>query len=205
MARPGQSPVRQPLRQEMGKPLGLRMRDNLQASWPDLAAYRPWLLSVRWRCPDHIARLAHNLGAEAFTGFYASLPTTEMLATLHGGGHHALRILAAAASSSWIESTNSKNTSRGDANIGSCCCSIASSSPITRRTRALTSRVTAWRSTGTRGTAHHDRPPGEKADAPKPPATLRSPAVDSASKSLTTAVVAAEISAALPMLHHGWR
>jgi hypothetical protein len=35
-----------------------------------------------------------------------------MLAALHGGGHHALRILAAAASNSWIESTNSKNTSR---------------------------------------------------------------------------------------------
>src|SRR6516225_6748316 len=74
-----------------------------------------------------------------------------MLATLHGGGHHALRILAAAASNSWIESTNSKNTSRGDTNIGSCYCSIVSSSPITRLTRALTSRVTAWRSTATRG------------------------------------------------------
>jgi hypothetical protein len=53
-------------------------------------------------------------------------------------------------------------------------------------------------------TAHHDRPV-KKSDAPKPPATMRPPAVNSASRSLTTAVVAAEISAALPMLHHGWR
>src|SRR5215469_15107793 len=109
------------------------MGDNLKASRPDLAPDRPAM--QRRHRPDGI-RPAHHLGTEAFTGFYASLPTTEMLATLHGAGHHALRILATAASNSWIESTNSKNTSRGDANIGSCCCSIASSSPITRLTRA---------------------------------------------------------------------
>jgi hypothetical protein len=86
---------------------------------------RPRLLEMGGRRHD-IDRRAHYLGAEAFTGFYASLPTTKMLATLHSGGHHALRILAAAASSSWIESASSKNTSRGDANIGSCRCSIAS-------------------------------------------------------------------------------
>jgi hypothetical protein len=76
--------------------------------------------------------LEAQLATEALTGFYAGLPTTEMLAAPHGGGHHALRILAAAASNSWIESTNSTNTSRGDAKMGSRCCSICSSSPITR-------------------------------------------------------------------------
>jgi hypothetical protein len=65
-------------------------------------------------------------------------PTTEMLATLHGGGHHAWRILAAAASNSWIESTIPR-TRHGAMQI-SCCCSIASRSSITRLTQALTSR-----------------------------------------------------------------
>jgi len=73
--------------------------------------------------------------AEALARSHTSETTTEMPAALHGCGHHALRILAAAASNSWIESTNSKITSRGDANIGSCCCSIVSRSPITRRAR----------------------------------------------------------------------
>src|SRR5215469_8384206 len=45
------------------------------------------------------------------------------------------------------------------------------------------------------GTAHHDRPP-EKADALKPPETLWSPAVDSASRYLTSDRNAAEMSAA---------
>jgi hypothetical protein len=103
-------------------------------------------VTLRQRTKTDMERVPNRLAAQRD----AILPTTEMLATPHGGGHHALRILAAAASNSWIESTNSKNTSRGDANIGSCCCSIASSSPITRLTRAFTSRVIAWRSTGTR-------------------------------------------------------
>jgi hypothetical protein len=44
--------------------------------------------------------------------------------------------------------------------------------------------------------AHHDRPPSEKADAPKPPATLWSPAVNSAREYLTSDRNAAEMSAA---------
>jgi hypothetical protein len=55
-----------------------------------------------------IAKPAYHLGAEALARSHTSLPTAEMLAGLHGGGHHALRILAAAASNSWIESTNSR-------------------------------------------------------------------------------------------------
>ena len=37
---PGQLPVRQPLGQEIGKALGLRLRDDLQAPRPDLALDR---------------------------------------------------------------------------------------------------------------------------------------------------------------------
>jgi len=50
-----------------------------------------------------------------------------------------------------------------------------------------------------RSAAHHDRP-SEKAGTPKPPATLWSPAVDSAPKCLTADRDAAEMSAALAML-----
>src|SRR5215467_3363144 len=53
----------------------------------------------------------------------------------------------------------------------------------------------------TGSTAHHGRPPGAKADARKPPATLRSPAVDSAPKDLTSDGDAVEMSAALAMLY----
>ena len=106
----GDQPVAEPVCQRVRQQLRLHIGDDLQTSGPDLVADRPRFLAVRGRCPDHIAQPAYHLGAEAFTGFYSSPPTTEMLATLHGGGHHALRILAAAASNSWIESTNSKNT-----------------------------------------------------------------------------------------------
>src|SRR5215472_9003230 len=133
--------IAKPLRQHVRQPLRFDVSGDLQATWPNFAANRPRFFGMHGCRPHHINwRTRHPAGAKAFAGLYASLPTTEMLATLHGGGHHALRILAAAASNSWIESTNSKNTSRGNANIGSCCCSIASSSPITRLTRALTSR-----------------------------------------------------------------
>jgi hypothetical protein len=47
--------------------------------------------------------------------------------------------------------------------------------------------------------AHHGRAAGEKADARKPPETLWSPAVNSASKYLTSDRDAAEMSAALAM------
>jgi len=52
-----------------------------------------------------------------------------------------------------------------------------------------------------RGAAHHDRPPSEKADAPKRPATLWSPAVGSAPKYLTSDRNAAEMSAAFTREH----
>ena len=49
-------------------------------------------------------------------------------------------------------------------------------------------------------TAHHERPRKEKADTRKPPETLRSSAVDSASKYLTSGRNAAEISAAFTVV-----
>jgi hypothetical protein len=49
-------------------------------------------------------------------------------------------------------------------------------------------------------TAHHDRPPGKKADARNPPETPGNPVVDSAPESLTSDRNAVEMSAALAML-----
>jgi hypothetical protein len=78
--------VAQPLYQRARQQLRLRIRNDLQASGPDLMAHRPGAGRVCRRGPDNITRTTHYPAAEAPAEFDTSELATELTAaSTHDG------------------------------------------------------------------------------------------------------------------------
>jgi hypothetical protein len=103
-----------------------RIGDDLQASGPDLMAYRPRAARMCRRGPDNIARRTHYLAAEAVTEFDTSELTTGMTAGAkrHGRpppllvGHQHSRTRKVAPRSSWLSNSSLIKRSRGSTGVG---------------------------------------------------------------------------------------
>ena len=101
--------IAKPLRQHVRQPLRFDVSGDLQATWPNFAAYCPRFFGMHGCRPHHINwRTRHPAGAEAFAGRDASETATEMATVLCHQGSLLRKIVNRLSSSAMAKITVSQ-------------------------------------------------------------------------------------------------